>query len=206
MSKHDRKRGHRPHHPHAHGRFACGEHGRRFVRGERGEDGTDHRWHRGGGRSGLGRFFAHGDLRLVILHLIAEKPRHGYEIIKAVEERVGGAYSPSPGVIYPTLTLLEELGYVTVDTAGEGGRKLHTITEQGQAYLAANRPALDALLARMDEAARTHGSGPAPQILRAMENLKLALRLRLSRGPLSAEQADAVAATLDAAAIQVERA
>jgi hypothetical protein len=66
---------------------------------------------------GLGRFFAHGDLRLVILHLIAEKPRHGYEIIKAIEEQVAGAYSPSPGVIYPTLTLLEELGYVTVSRA-----------------------------------------------------------------------------------------
>jgi DNA-binding PadR family transcriptional regulator len=69
-----------------------------------------HRRHGGGhGRSGLRRFFAHGDLRLVILRLIAEKPRHGYEIIKAIEERVAGAYSPSPGVIYPTLTLLEEL-------------------------------------------------------------------------------------------------
>ena len=73
-----------------------------------------HGRHGHGGRSGLGRFFAHGDLRLVILHLIAEKPRHGYEIIKAIEEQVGGAYSPSPGVIYPTLTLLEEIGYQLV--------------------------------------------------------------------------------------------
>lgn len=160
--------------------------------------------HGRGGRSGLGRFFAHGDLRLVILHLIAEKPRHGYEIIKAIEEHVGGAYSPSPGVIYPTLTLLEELGHVTV-TPGEGAKKLHTITPDGEAYLATHRPAVDALLARMDEANRTQGGGPAPQILRAMENLRLALRMRLARGPLTQEQANAVAAAIDAAATNVER-
>lgn len=181
---------------------------RRFARTEHGQEGTrlGHGRHGGGGgRSGLGRFFAHGDLRLVILHLIAEKPRHGYGIIKAIEERVAGAYSPSPGVIYPTLTLLEELGYVTVNAAGEGARKLHEITAQGRAFLEANRPAVDALLARMEEASRAQGGGPAPQIVRAMENLKLALRLRLSRGPLSAEQADAVAAALDSAATSVER-
>ena len=187
---------HNPHHGHD----------RRFARAERGVDGPSfgHKPYGAGGRSGLGRFFAHGNLRLVILNLIAEKPRHGYEIIKAIEERVGGAYSPSPGVIYPTLTMLEELGYVTV-SAGEGGKKLHEITPQGRAFIEANRPALDALLARMDEAARTHGDGPAPQIIRAMENLKLALRLRLARGPLTTEQVNAVAAAVDAAAISVEK-
>ena len=181
-------------------------HGHRFNRGERGPDGEQAgRGRQGrGGRFGLGRFFAHGDLRLVILHLIAEKPRHGYEIIKAIEEQVAGAYSPSPGVIYPTLTLLEELGHVTV-AAGDGARKLHEITAEGRAFLDANRPAVDALLARMAEASRAHGGGPAPQVVRAMENLKLALRMRLSRGPLSEEQANAVAAALDAAATSVER-
>ena len=173
-------------------RFARGEHGGRFGR-----------WH-GGGRGGLGRFFAHGDLRLVILHLIGEKPRHGYEIIKAIEESVGGAYSPSPGVIYPTLTLLEELGHVTV-SAGEGSKKLHAITDEGRAFLQANRGTVDALLGRMAEAGRMHGGGPAPQVVRAMENLKLALRLRLARGPLTEAQAAAIAAALDAAATSVER-
>jgi DNA-binding PadR family transcriptional regulator len=181
-------------------------HDRRFARGEhRHGDGDEHRGRHGrGGRSGLGRFFAHGDLRLVILHLIAEKPRHGYEIIKAIEDQVGGAYSPSPGVIYPTLTLLEELGHVTV-TSGDGGKKLHTITQEGRAYLDAYRPAVEALVARMEEAGRTHGGGTAPQILRAMENLKLALRLRLARGPLDEAQVNAVAAAIDAAATGVER-
>jgi DNA-binding PadR family transcriptional regulator len=117
---------------------------------------------------------------------------------------VAGAYSPSPGVIYPTLTLLEELGYATVSD-GDGGKKLHAITDQGRAFLDANRTTLEALLARMAEAGRANESSSAPQILRAMENLKMALRLRLSRGPLNDEQATALAAALDAAAQAVER-
>ncbi len=198
-----------PHRHHHHCERLHGGHARRFARGAHGLDGphVSHGRHGrgGGGRQGLGRFFAHGDLRLVILHLIAEKPRYGYELIKAIEERVGGAYSPSPGVVYPTLTMLEELGYVTVSTGEGGSKKLHAITPEGQVYLDANRPAVDALLARMDEAGRMHAGGPAPQVLRAAENLKLALRLRLARGPLTEEQANAVAAALDAAATSVER-
>ena len=190
-------------HRHSHTR-----HDRRSVRSDHGHDdqhlGRSRHGRGGGGRSGLGRFFAHGDLRLVILHLIAEKPRHGYEIIKAVEEQAGGAYSPSPGVIYPTLTLLEEIGHVTVHP-GEGAKKLHAITDEGKAFLDANRPAMETLLTRMAEASRAHGGGPAPQILRAMENLKLALRLRLARGPLTEDQITTVAAALDAAATGVER-
>jgi DNA-binding PadR family transcriptional regulator len=189
--------------PHRHSQR---DHESRFAHRDRSHDEPmfGHGRHGRGGRSGLGRFFAHGDLRLVILHLIAEKPRHGYEIIKAIEEQVGGAYSPSPGVIYPTLTLLEELGHVTV-TAGDGAKKLHTITREGQAYLEAHRPTVDALLARMDEASRTHVGSPAPQILRAMENLRLALRMRLARGPLTEDQVNAVAAALDAAVTGIER-
>lgn len=189
-----------------------GRHFRQFeARAEERCARLEHGWHRGhfghrrhGGRGRMGRFFDHGDLRLVILQLIAEKPRHGYEIIKAIEEKVGGAYSPSPGVIYPTLTMLEELGYVTV-TAGEGGKKLQSITEEGRAFLATNKATVDALLARMSEAGERHGGGPAPQILRAFENLKMALRLRLSQGPLDEAQIAAIAAAVDAAAVAVER-
>lgn len=195
-------------HKHPHRGHPDGGHGRRFARGGHGLDALHlgHGRHgRGGGRFGLGRLFAQGDLRLVILHLIAEKPRHGYDLIKDIEGRVEGAYSPSPGVIYPTLTLLEELGHVAADTGEGGAKKPYRITAEGQAFLEANRAAVDALLARMDEAGRVHGGGPAPQVVRAMENLKLALRMRLARGPLSEEQADAVAAVLDAAATGVER-
>jgi DNA-binding PadR family transcriptional regulator len=169
--------------------------------GRHGEPGFRHM--RGGGRRS--RVFDQGDLRLVLLALIAEKPRHGYEIIKEIEDRLGGAYSPSPGVIYPTLTLLEELGHARVD-ASEGAKKLYTITPEGEAALKAQKPALDAILGRMDEVKAALGGGPAPQIVRAMHNLRLALRMRLARGPLSVAQIDAVTRVLDEAAQTVERA
>jgi DNA-binding PadR family transcriptional regulator len=158
----------------------------------------------GGGRSRLGRLFAHGDLRLVVLGLIAEKPRHGYEIIKAIEDQVAGAYSPSPGVVYPTLTLLEELGQITT-TPAEGGKKLHSITPEGQAFLDANREELAGLQARMSAAAEHAGGALDPRVTRALENFRMALHLRLSAGRLDEAQATALAAALDAAAAAVER-
>ena len=172
--------------------------GGHFGRGPGGRHGR-------GGRGDLARFFAHGDLRLVILHLIAEKPRHGYEIIKAIEERVGGAYSPSPGTVYPTLTLLEEMGLVTV-SQGEGTKRLHTITPEGEAHLAANRHAVDAILARMEEAVAAKGDGPPPALMRAKEGLKFALQMRLSRGPLDEDQAAAITKALEEATLAIERA
>jgi DNA-binding PadR family transcriptional regulator len=157
--------------------------------------------HHGGDRSG--RLFDHGELRFVVLHLIAEKPRHGYEIIKAIEDSAGGAYSPSPGVIYPTLTMLEELGYTALTE--QDGKKLYALTEAGEAYLRENQRTVDAVAARLAEVAAARGDGPAPQIVRAVENLRLALRLRLSRGPLTEAQIRAVAAALDVAATTVEQ-
>jgi DNA-binding PadR family transcriptional regulator len=180
-------------------------HRRRFARdrfGVTGLGGGHHR-RRGGGRH-HGRIFDHGDLRFVILRLIADAPRHGYEIIKEIEEKLGGSYSPSPGVVYPTLTLLEELGYATVTTS-DGTKKLYAITSEGSAHLAASKAAVDAIFERIAEVRSAHGDGPAPQIVRAMENLRLALRLRLARGPLTDEQKHAVAAALDAAAVAIER-
>jgi len=151
------------------------------------------------------RVFEQGDLRLLLLKLIAEKPRHGYELIKAVEDSVGGAYSPSPGVVYPTLSLLEDLGYAKVEEA-EGGKKLYAITPEGSAFLETQAPAIALLLARMEEAAVAGRGRNAPQIQRAMGNLGMALQLRLQRGPLTEEQVQAVAAAIDAAAQAVERA
>ena len=94
-----------------------------------------------------GRMLAQGDLRLVALALIAEAPRHGYEIIKLVEEKTADWYSPSPGIVYPTLTYLEEAGYVTA--ASEGSKKLYTITDEGRAYLETNRDLADVVLDRL---------------------------------------------------------
>jgi DNA-binding PadR family transcriptional regulator len=157
----------------------------------------------GRGRGG-GRFFAHGGLRWVMLQLIADKPSHGYELIRDIEERLGGQYSPSPGTVYPTLTLLEEQGYIT-QTPQEGGRNLCSITKAGRAYLAANREAADAMLARLNGAGGATLAERPPQVVRAIENFKLALRMRLARAPLTEEQAHAVAAILDGAAQNIER-
>ena len=94
-----------------------------------------------------GRMLAQGDLRLVALALIAQAPRHGYEIIKLVEEKTADWYSPSPGIVYPTLTFLEEAGYVRVSS--EGAKKLYTITAEGRAYLDANKELADVVLDRL---------------------------------------------------------
>lgn len=180
----------------------------RGMRGpRRGEDwGGHHGHHRHGRRHGGGmrRMFEHGDLKFVVLALIAEQPRHGYEIIKEIEHRVGGAYAPSPGVIYPLLTMLEEMGLAEL-SASEGSKKLYGITEQGKAELDDNKSNVDALFARIESARETFSSGRSPQIVRAMENLKLALRLRMERGPLSEEQLQRVAAAIDVAANEIER-
>jgi len=180
---------------------------RRYARGGFGLGGGRFRArHGGGGGRGarLGRFFEHGDLRWVLLQLIAEKPRHGYELIKAIEDKFGGMYSPSPGVIYPTLTLLEDLGYLRAETAG-GTKKLYSMTAEGTAYLGANRALVAAISERMAEATRAYGSGPAPEIRRAMHNLELALSIRLGRGPLDTEQVRTVTDALDRAAGEIER-
>ncbi len=186
---------------------SCGF-GRRFARSEDGLD--DRQEHRHGHgphrhRHGFGRRrpFDHGELRLLALAMIAGEPRHGYELMKGIEERFGGTYSPSPGVIYPTLAWLEDMGFVALDTA-DGGRKRYRITAEGEAFLTANRPALEALEARLGSGGEGRPGVPAP-VLRAMENLKLALRLRLGRGPLSPEAAESIATALDTAVIAIER-
>ena len=152
-----------------------------------------HGGHRG--RRG-GRLFDYGELRLLVLALIAERPAHGYELIKAIEERFGGSYSPSPGVIYPTLSWLEDEGYAGVER--DGSRKSYSITPEGEAFLAENRAAADALLER----AGSEGGGRRgrhTEIMRAMENLKTALRLRLREG-IDQSVIDDIAAAIDAAA------
>lgn len=166
--------------------------------------GGHHRHHHGrGGRRG-GRPFDYGELRLLALSMIAEQPSHGYELMKAIEERMGGSYSPSPGVMYPTLSWLEDMGYAAVDAA-EAGRKRYRITAEGEAFLAANRAAVDDLASRIGPAGAGRREGVPAPVLRGMENLKLALRLRLERGPLEHDAAESIAAALDTAAQAVER-
>src|SRR5215469_389015 len=167
----------------------CSRHGE-FGEGRRGFRG---RW--GGGM----RMFGAGDLRYVILQLISEKPSHGYEIIKSIEERLGGTYAPSPGVVYPMLTMLEEMGHASV--VQEGSRKLYAITEEGKKALAENQAMVDALFARMDHTRNEYARQRPLQIERAVENLRMTLRMKL--GSLTTEQINQVTDIIDAAAKQV---
>jgi DNA-binding PadR family transcriptional regulator len=157
----------------------------------------------GGGRGERGgRVFGHGGLRLLLLQMIADKPSHGYELIKDIEERLQGSYSPSPGVVYPTLTLLEEQGYASVEQT-EGGRKRYAATDSGRALLDENRTAIEVMQSRMRNTAVA--APRPPQIVRAIENLRMAIHLRLARGALTEDQINKIAASLDAAAQNVER-
>ena len=155
------------------------------------------------GRELGGRLFDNGELRLVILRMIADKPSYGYEIIKGIGELLSGVYAPSPGVVYPTLTLLEEEGLATV-AATDGPKKLYTITDAGRAELEANKAVLNAIFGRIEQVGSAFGRGRSPQIMRAMHNFKLALKLRFAQGDLSKEQIGKIAEIIDAAAKEIE--
>lgn len=165
-----------------------------------------------------GRMLAQGDLRLLALALIAEQPRHGYEIIKLLEEKTAGWYSPSPGIVYPTMTYLEEAGYVTAEA--QGSRRLYTITEEGRAYLAEHRDFVDAVLDRLaafgERVARwrrrgprderetdgEHGPGVSRLIGAAIENLREIAAERLAA---DAESEPRVVDVLARAAAELRR-
>ncbi|GBQ56861.1 PadR family transcriptional regulator [Komagataeibacter swingsii DSM 16373] len=139
-------------------------------------------------------------MRLLVLSLIAQKPTYGYELIRMIEEKFGGSYAPSPGVIYPTLTWLDEAGYARIVEAD--GRKNYHITPEGEAFLAASRAALDEILARVAGSGADGRGGrnvPMP-VMRGMENLRSALRLRLRNGGLDADAEERIATLLDDAA------
>lgn len=118
----------------------------KFASGIEGGEG----WGNMGGNFRIGRMLASGDLRLVALYLIEQQPRHGYDLIKAIEEKSAGFYTPSPGIVYPALTFLEEAGYVT--SQADGNKKLYTITDEGRAHLSDNREAIESTLAFLAKA------------------------------------------------------
>ncbi|HEU4671193.1 MAG TPA: PadR family transcriptional regulator [Dyella sp.] len=133
---------------------------------------------RGGHRRGGGRMFGHGDLRLLLLALIEQQPRHGYELIRIIEEMFNGQYSPSPGAIYPTLTMLEEIGHAAVQPEA-GGRKSYAITEEGRAFLDENREAVEAVMEQTRHSARMAARAAMPEAVhKAMHALKHALLMR----------------------------
>ena len=148
--------------------------------------------------------FESGELRLVLLKLIADEPRHGYDLIRAIEELTGGEYAPSPGVVYPTLTLLQDMGFIE-ETEAEGQRKAYSATDAGREHLEERSEEVDELFERLEELAprKSHSAGPA--IGRAVKNLMTALSHRVSRDGFDEDLLHEIAAILDEAAQRIER-
>src|SRR3546814_8744982 len=174
--------------------------GRGFGHGFGSGHGRGGRFRDDGDESGRRRrMFDSGELRLVLLKLIADEPRHGYDLIRQVEELTSGAYAPSPGVIYPTLTLLDDMGQSAVQQS-EGARKPFAVTADGQAELDANREAIDALIARLAAIGEERQRTDSASVRRAMGNLRQVLMNRLGRHDADEATLPRVVALIDEAA------
>ena len=158
---------------------------------------------RGGGRRSR-RMFESGELRLVLLKLMADEPRHGYDLIRAIEELTGGEYAPSPGVVYPTLTLLQDMGLIE-EAAGEGPRKPFQVTDEGRQHLEEKREEVEALLDRLNELAPKESHGSGATLGRGIQNLMHAVRNRVSRVGWDEDLTHEITAILDEAAQRIER-
>jgi DNA-binding PadR family transcriptional regulator len=142
--------------------------------------------------------FDAGDLKLVILKLLSEQPSYGYQLIKTMEERLAGGYTPSAGVIYPTLTMLEEEGLAT--STLENNKKVYSVTPDGTKFLEENKRRVDGLFERLEEAGRGFQRGRSPEIMKAFQNLRGAVLARVTRGNATEEQIGKIAEAIDAAA------
>lgn len=159
----------------------------------------------GGGRRGRrGRMFESGELRLVLLKLIADQPRHGYDLIRAIEELTHGSYAPSPGVVYPTLTMLQDMGLIQ-EAAADGARKAFAITAEGEAHLAERAEEVEGLFGRLDDAGEGKRRAGGRPIKRAVGNLLSALWHRVAADDMSDERLHEIAGILDEAAQKIER-
>lgn len=159
--------------------------------------------HRGGGGRRR-RVFDSGELRLILLKQIADQPRHGYELIRAIEELSGGVYVPSPGVVYPTLTMLQEMGQIE-EAASDGARKAFAVTAEGAAHLASKAEEVPALLERLAKLAHMRERSDGGPVRRAMQNLKTVLMDRLDREGVKTETLHQIASILDDASQKIER-
>jgi len=162
---------------------------------------------RGGGRGERGgrrRMFDGGELRLVLLKLIADEPRHGYDLIRHIEELTGGSYAPSPGVIYPTLTMLDDMGQIEAQQS-DGAKKLFAITDAGRAELEANSAIVDAALARLTAVGEETQRTDSASVRRAMGNLRQVLMNRLGDRDLGNDALHDIVELIDEAARKIER-
>lgn len=157
-----------------------------------------------GERGGRRRVFDAGELRLILLKLIEETPRHGYDLIREIEGLTNGAYAPSPGVIYPTLTLLNEMNLIDEERS-DGARKRYAITLSGAAYLSEKTVEVEAVMARLVEMGAHRERTEGAPIRRAMGNLRQVLEHRLTREDVTPEMLHDVAALLDEVSQKIER-
>ena len=161
-------------------------------------------WGRHGGRRRRGSMFESGEMKFVILRLIREKPRHGYEVIKALEEKMGGCYTPSAGTVYPTLQLLEDQGYIKAgDTEG---KKVYHITREGEQYLDDNKPVLDEIFDRVRDTVRDLAGGSMGEMNSAFGNLARATYRRAWRSGPDHPALKQVAEILRRATAEIEQA
>ncbi|MEO7962405.1 MAG: PadR family transcriptional regulator [Gemmatimonadaceae bacterium] len=163
------------------------------------------RGRRRGGPFRGGRIFEQGDLKYVILQLLADKPRHGYEIIKALEDRFAGAYAPSAGTVYPTLSLLEDIGYATV-TLEEGGKKIYAITDEGRKYLEENRSAVDDIFDRITDLGASFLSDSMGDLSRSYASVGRAVYASAARYYKDKEKVAKVREILERAARDIDEA
>ena len=157
---------------------------------------------RRGGRAG--RIFEQGDLKYVILRLLEEKPRHGYEVIKELEDRFAGAYSPSPGTVYPTLTMLEDIGYASAST-DEGGRKVYSITDTGRAYLAEHSQTVDGIFERIARFVEGFFDEPMMDVNHAFRRLGRAAYSQASKNVADGDRLKRIREILDRASAEIEQ-
>ena len=172
----------------------------------RGWGGWDSDWGGSGRRGRRGRMFEPGELRLVLLKLIADQPRHGYDLIRAIEEMTHGTYAPSPGVVYPTLTMLQDMGLIEESReTGEGSRKAFAATDDGRGHLAEKADEVEALIGRLEDLGSDQRKAGGAPIQRAVGNLLSALWHRLTGGDADEATKHEIAAILDEAAQKIER-
>lgn len=150
------------------------------------------------------RIFEAGQMKLLALHLIAQAPKHGYEIIKGISDLVGGGYCPSAGTIYPTLTYLEEQLWVCVEHSADE-RKQYIVTDLGLQHLHEQQVAVDQIFSRFDTRRQIQSNDQLLDIKRAMENLKYSLRLKIQHSELSTEEVRLIAEQIDQAAVNIGR-
>ena len=147
--------------------------------------------------------FEQGDLKYVILKLLEEKPRHGYEIIKELEERFRGAYAPSPGTVYPTLTMLEDLGYARA-LQEEGGKRIYEITPEGRAYLAENKSTVEDIFERIADFGSSFFGPPMTEVNRSFKDLARTTYTIAWRQTADAEKMRKIREALDRARKEIE--